>query len=77
MKIYTLWQHEGDETAMPWLVNAIDEYTIEENDGFTADYTKDRAKLNVREIILDVPDRAVTKLFQSPEVKATVCEPEE
>lgn len=72
MKIYTLWKHEGD--CMPWLIDSVDEYTIDEHSGYPDDYEKKRNEPGVRELVLNFPDTAVVKLFQSPTVTATASE---
>ena len=74
MKITTLWQHElSDE--MPWLVTAYDEYTEEEHNGEPEFYTKEKqSNPERRELVIVIPDEAVEKLFQAPEVKGKVVE---
>lgn len=79
MKIYTLWQHEErDNTTMPWCIGAEDEYTVDNNGGHTPEYCalRDKSTLGfpVRELIIEVPDSAVMKLFRPPTVKASVVE---
>lgn len=77
MKIFTLW-HRGDENNVgedaPWIVDAVDEYTIENHSGFPPAYVKKRALEEHRELIIDVPEKAVRALFDSPTVKAVVVE---
>lgn len=74
MKIYTLW-HEGQGGDLPWLVGAVDEYTVDENNGlFPEAYAELRSRAYHRELILDVPEKAVCALFEAPEVKAEVVE---
>jgi len=70
MRIYTLW-HEGDDGDIPWLEAAVDEYTVDECD-FPPAYEEKRKDARVRELIIDVPEKAVRALFDSPEVKATI-----
>lgn len=73
MRIYTLWQREGSgDQDIPWIVDAVDEYTIDNNGEVPAEYLKKRANINVRELVIDIPEAAVRKLFDSPEVKAKV-----
>ncbi len=73
MLIYTLWERENDkDTDIPWIVEAVDEYTIDNNCEFPADYLKKRESVNVREMVIDVPEDAVRNLFDSAHVKATV-----
>lgn len=74
MKIYTLWKDPEDETAMPWLLDAIDEYTIEENNGFTEDYRDHRAQKGVRELIIDINEAAVLNLFKTPKTSGTIVQ---
>ncbi len=71
MRIYTLW-HEGDDDEAPWIVDAVDEYTIDNNCEFPPPYLEKRADIHVRELIIDVPEGVVRALFTSPGVKATV-----
>ena len=75
MKIWTLW-HRADDDDAPWLVDAVDEYTIDNNCEFPPAYLKHRESPLVREMIIDVPEKAVRALFEAPDVKATVVEPE-
>jgi hypothetical protein len=72
MRIYTLW-HEGQGGDLPWLVGAVDEYTVDENRGkFPENYAELRARVYHRELIIDIPQKAVSALFESPEVEAKV-----
>lgn len=71
MRIYTLW-HEGDEGDAPWIVDAVDEYTIENHGEFPPTYAEKRGMVEHRELIIDVPEKAVRALFDSPEVLATI-----
>ena len=75
MRIYTLW-HQGDNDDIPWLTDAVGEYTVDEYD-FPPSYLQKRADPLVRELILDVPEKAVRALFDSPSVKATVVKEED
>jgi hypothetical protein len=71
MRIYTLW-HEGDDGDMPYIIDAVDEYTLDNNGEFPPPYLEKRADIHVRELIIDVPEAAVRALFEAPGVKATV-----
>lgn len=71
MKIYTLW-HEGQGGDIPWLVGAVDEYTVDENNGFPEAYAEMRKRTYHRELVIDVPENAVRTLFDSPEVKGSI-----
>ena len=71
MKIYTLW-HEGDPGDAPWIVDAVDEYTVDNNCEFPPSYQEKRKWASVRELVIDVPESAVRALFKTPTVKATV-----
>lgn len=71
MKVFTLW-HQGDEGDLPWIVDAVDEITIENNCEFPPDYRAKRDDIHVRELVIDVPEDAVRALFDSPTVKAKV-----
>lgn len=71
MRVYTLW-HEADEGEAPWIVDAVDEYTIDSDGDFPPPYLEKRADIHVCELILDVPEAAVRALFESPGVKAVV-----
>jgi hypothetical protein len=73
MKIFTLW-HEGDPGDAPWIVDAVDEYTVDNNCEFPPEYVKKRAMVEHRELIIDVPEKAVRALFESPGVAAKVVE---
>jgi hypothetical protein len=72
MKIFTLW-HEGDLGDAPWIVDAVDEYTVEDCE-FPPEYAKKRAMPEHRELIIDVPEKVVRALFESPGVIAKVVE---
>lgn len=71
MKIYTLW-HEGQGGDIPWLVGAVDEYTVDENNGFPEAYAEMRDRIYHRELVIDVPENAVRALFAAPEVKGAI-----
>jgi hypothetical protein len=74
MRIYTIW-HKGDEGEVPWLLDAVDEYTIDNNGGPPPSYLEHQAKNDVRELILDIPEEAVRALFATPRTKASVVPP--
>lgn len=69
MMIWTLW-HAADDEDLPWIGDAVDEYTVDEN-GFPPEYVKKRAQPQYRELIIDVPDAAIRALFEPPVVKGT------
>lgn len=71
MRVFTLW-HVGDADEVPWIVDAVDQYTIDNNCEFPPPYLKHRANINVREMIIDVPEDAVRALFSAPSVRGTV-----
>lgn len=71
MKVFTLW-HQGDEGDAPWIVDAVDEYTIENNCEFPPSYLERRADIHVRELVIDVPEDSVRALFGVPSVAAKV-----
>lgn len=70
MIVYTLW-HKGDDEDPPWVVDALDELTVD-NNGFTDEYTKRLTDPLIRELVIDVPDDALARLFDPGAVKATV-----
>lgn len=72
MRIYCLFRREPHSpNDMPWLVDAVDEYTI--NDvGTPKKYAEEAKDPNTREIVLIIRDRRVEDLFKSPEVEAKV-----
>ena len=72
MKIYTLW-HEGDD-GIPWLLNAVDEYCVEEN-GWPSAYLTDKAKPHVREVVIDLSEKAIKEVFAPPPIKGTITTP--
>lgn len=71
MRVYTLW-HAGDDGEIPWLLNAVDQYTVDSNGEFPPPYLKHRADAQVQEMIIDIPEDAVRALFSAPTVRATV-----
>jgi len=73
MRIYTLW-HAGDDDEVPWIVDAVDEYTVDNNGEFPPPYAAKRALPEHRELILDVPEKGVRALFEAPTVKVTVVQ---
>ncbi len=74
MKIWTLW-HKGDDGDAPWIVDAVDEYTIDNNCDFPPKYLEKRHDGMHRELIIDVPEDAVRKLFDPTAVAAVVVTP--
>jgi hypothetical protein len=76
MIVYTLW-HAGDGDDAPWIVDAVDEYTIDNNCEFPPEYRKRREDIHVRELIIDVPEKDVRALFETPAVKATIVKKED
>jgi len=70
MKIYLLF-NEPDDGMMPWLTDAIDEYSVEECD-FPEEYAKKRKDPRNRELIVEIPDKAVEALFRTPILKGCV-----
>lgn len=76
MIVHTLW-HRGDDNDAPWIVDAVDEYTLDNNCEFPPEYLKKREDINIRELIIDIPEAAVRALFEAPTVKATVKKAEE
>ncbi len=73
MIVFTLW-HRGDDDDAPWITDAVDKLTVDNNGEFPPDYVVKRNDINVRELILDVPEAAVRALFEAPSVKAVVVE---
>jgi hypothetical protein len=71
MRVFTLW-HEGDAGEIPWILAAVDQYTIDNNCEFPPPYLKHRADIHVREMIIDIPEVAVRALFSAPSVRGTV-----
>jgi hypothetical protein len=69
--VYTLW-HRGDDDDAPWITGAVDEYTIDNNCEFPPGYLTKKADPNIRELVIDIPEKAVRALFDSPAVKVRV-----
>jgi hypothetical protein len=75
MRIWLLWApSDGDD--MPWLADAVDEYTIEEHGDFPPEYKKRREDFKCREMMIDISEKAVRALFEPPLVKATILDGE-
>jgi hypothetical protein len=74
MKVFTLW-HRGDDNDAPWIVDAVYEYTLDNHCSVPPAYAAQQMNVNVRELVIDVPEDAVRALFDSPGVKATVVKP--
>ena len=73
LRIFTLWESSAGMDAspeIPWLVDAIDEYTV--SDGDPSDYEAAKAKPNRLEIIIEIDEAAVRTLFDAKTVKGTV-----
>ena len=69
MKVYTLW-HQGDGNDAPWIVDAVDEYTLYNHGERPSPYVAKLADPNVRELVIDIPEDAVRALFGATQVKA-------
>jgi hypothetical protein len=61
MRIFCLFRND-DPDAMPWLVEAVDEYVVEEN-GFPPQYIKQKDAPNTKEIIVEVSGKDLIKAF--------------
>lgn len=72
MKIYTLWGPSVEDDDIPWLVDSVDEYSIESIGGFPESYKKhvEEGKGQYRELIIEVPDKAVISIFAIPTLVA-------
>lgn len=70
MLIRTIWAESGDN-EMPWLVAAVDEYTIEEH-GKLPDFYTEKLKPEHRELLIAVPERVVRELFKPRMTDGTV-----
>lgn len=78
MLLYILFRKASeDDTDMPWVVEATDEYSIDECNGFPEGYAKERAKPLTKEILVDVSDSAIEALFESPVVNGKVVKSDE
>lgn len=71
MIVYTLWRN-GDLNDLPWLVDAVDEYTVEDWGDFPPDYLKKKNDPNVRELAINIPEDAVRDLFEPPPVEGEI-----
>jgi hypothetical protein len=73
MKVRTLWHDEGDD-GPPWLVAAVDMFSVDYNGELPDDYTKELSRCidKRRELVIEIPDSAVTDLFRRPVVRASV-----
>lgn len=74
MKLYTLWsQADATDDETPWMVAACDEFSVDENNGYPEDYLKLKdSDPKLRELIIEIPQAAVIKLFRAPTVKGVV-----
>lgn len=67
MLIYTLWEREtATSTNLPWLVDAVDEYTIDELGEAPESYRERLKNPNVRELVIDIKQSVVENLFDPP-----------
>lgn len=72
MKIYTLWVQADDDCI--WLASSIDEASIDAGGGDIYFEDKKKYGTKARELIITVPDAAVTDLFKTPVVKGKLGE---
>lgn len=73
MNIFTIWEKQKDnDDDMPWLVDMIDEYTVEESGEFPESYIRSKMLPERREIIITVPDKAILDAFEITAIKGTV-----
>jgi hypothetical protein len=81
MKIRTIWGQRADDGMMPELIDAWDEYTEEENpEDFDEALEKAKARtefVDIRIIVMVVPDRTILDAFKVPVVAVTVESPDE
>ena len=60
---------------MPWLVAAVDEYTIDAWNGLPDFYLDEMEKdPDTRELEITIPEEAIRKLFEVPKVAAKIVE---
>lgn len=71
--LYTLWQDNGED--IPYLIDSVDEYTLDELNGYPEEYDKKRKQPGVRELLIKFPDKEVLKLFIPPTVGGKAVEP--
>ncbi len=71
MRVYMLW-HEGDADEVPWIIDVVDQYTIDVDGEFPPPYLERRADIGVREMIVDIPEEAVRALFSAPVIRGLV-----
>lgn len=75
MKIHILWTSINNR--MPWALDAIDEYTLEENGDAIMSALKHAQHIghdlgNLRWMIVEIDEDAVHNLFEPPTVKGEV-----
>jgi len=80
VKIYCVLSKHPD-IDMPWLVDAWDEWSVEENpEGLGTDVKNAKKKhpaCEVRTAVIEVPDSFLTSVFELPVVKGDVVVEEE
>ena len=82
MRLFIIFEHDGSAgdivSDMPWALDVVDEYTIESHGELPPEYAKkltpDGTLRDRRQLIVEIPDSAVRKLFESPTVKGTIVE---
>lgn len=73
MRIFTVWSNEGvADGDMPWLVDAVDEYTIENLGDMPDKYKAAALRPCSKELIINIPELAVRHLFETTEVEGEV-----
>lgn len=74
MRLICLFVNEDSDSDTAWLADAVDEYTVDSLGELPELYIEKKKKYGAkaRELIVEIPDSAVEKLFQAPVVKGKV-----
>ena len=71
MIIYTLWA-KSDAGELPYIIDAVDEYVVEETGDFPSVYQQRKDNPDVREVIITVPDNKIVALFTPPTIHGAI-----
>lgn len=75
MRVHLLVQRDADDHSACWVIDAADEYTLDEWHGGLPDEMQakvDADPVNVRQLIVTIPDGALALPWATPTVAAEV-----
>lgn len=78
MKILLIVEREPGTEDIAWVTEAADEYSLDEWNGSLPDALRralDRDPANVRQLWVEIPNDAFSKLWDVPTLKGSVVQP--